>query len=231
MVEGGPPRGGPAAGRPLHTTVQVIGITEDVVSGSLLEGIDEALVYFATDVQSPEEMTLIVRSRTDAESLRAVVTSTLDGIERDVPFQFYSLRALVGGMAWMFQAFSTVALLLGIVGLLLAFSGTYAVVSFLVTRRTREFGVRMALGATVRQIVYGIMVDTSRTAGMGVAGGLLISAALIRLLGAAIPITPAFGPGHFAAAAAVVLAATGVAALLPSARTARIEPSHALRAE
>ena len=54
--------------------------------------------------------------------------------------------------------------ILGVVGLLFAYSGTHAVVSFLVAQRKREFGVRMALGASAWQIVWGMLVETSRTA-------------------------------------------------------------------
>ena len=134
-------------------------------------------------------------------------------------------------MAWIFQAFSVAASFLGVVGLLLAFSGTYAVVAFLMTQRTREFGIRMALGATVRNIVSGMMGETLRIALLGLGAGLAVAAGLVRLFSGTIPIIPAFSLGPYLVAAAIVLAAMAVAALMPSLRVARIDPSKALRVD
>jgi hypothetical protein len=88
------------------------------------------------------------------------------------------MRTFVGGLAWIFQAFYAAASFLSVVGLLLAFTGTHAVVAFLVTRRTREFGIPIALGATTGRIVSGILKETLRTALLGIAAGLVIAAGL-----------------------------------------------------
>ena len=138
---------------------------------------------------------------------------------------------MVGGISWVFGAISAAASLLGAVGLLLAFSGTFAVVSFLVAQRTREFGIRLALGATVRTIVSGMLGETLRTAAFGVAGGLAVAAGLIRVFDAVAEAVPAYGPRAYAIGTTIVLVSTLLAALLPSLRTARIDPSAALRVE
>jgi predicted permease len=225
----------PAPGRPervpSHTSVRIIGVTEDVVSGALPEGIDRTCVYFATGLRSPGEMSLLVRGRTDAAALRDSVVRAVDGFNPDAPYQIRHLRELLGLFAWVFSAFSVTASLLGAIGLLLAFSGTYAVVAFLVAQRTPEFGIRMALGATVRGIVSGMMRETLQIAMIGLGAGLAVAFALVRAVGAAIETIPEFGPRPFVVGAGIVLAATMVAALLPSLRAARIDPAKALRAE
>ena len=226
-----PPRERRPERRPTHTSVRVIGVTEDVVGGALLDGVDETCVYFATGLASPGPMSLLVRGRKDGGSVRAPVAAAINAIKPDAPFQFYSMLTLMGMMAWIFQAFSVAASFLGVVGLLLAFSGTYAVVAFLMTQRTREFGIRMALGATVRNIVSGMMGETLRIALLGLGAGLAVAAGLVRLFSGTIPIIPAFSPGPYLVAAAIVLAATAVAALMPSLRVARIDPSKALRVD
>jgi ABC-type antimicrobial peptide transport system permease subunit len=140
------------------------------------------------------------------------------------------MRTLVGGAAWIFQAFSVAASLLGVVGLLFAYSGTHAVVSFLVAQRTREFGVRMALGASAGRIVRGMLVEMSRTASIGLAAGLAVAAGLVRLFSGSIAM-PDFGARPFVVGAAIVVVATAVAALSPLRGAARIDPAQALRTE
>jgi ABC-type antimicrobial peptide transport system permease subunit len=141
------------------------------------------------------------------------------------------MRDLVAGAAWVFQGFSVTASILGIVGLLFAYSRTHAVVAFLVAQRRREFGLRMALGASAGQIVRGMLMSTSRVAAVGLAAGLVIAAGLVRLLSASTAIAPDVGMRPFVVSASIVLVATTVAALLPLRDAARIDPAQALRTE
>jgi macrolide transport system ATP-binding/permease protein len=212
--------------------VRVIGVTEDVATGTVIDGIDTSLVYFPTDVHARTEMSLLVRARSDDEQLlRSAVTSAVKEIAPETPFQLFPMRTLVGAAAWVFGAFSTTASILGLVGLLFAYSGTYAVVSFLVAQRRKEFGVRMALGASAWRIIWGMLVETSRTASIGLAAGLLVAAGLIRLSSGATAIVPGFGARPFVVGAIIVLVATAVAALAPLRAAARIDPAQALRTE
>jgi len=212
--------------------VRVIGVTEDVTNGSILEGLDGSCVYFPTDVRALTDMSLLVRARTDdVEALRLAVSTAVKEAAPETPFQVLALRSLVGLAAWIFQAFSVAASLLGVVGLFFAYSGTHAVVSFLMARRRREFGVRMALGASAGRIVSGMLIEASRITSIGLAAGLAVAAGLIRLFRASTAIMPDFGASPFVIGAAIVLVATAVAAVLPLGAVARIEPAQALRSE
>jgi putative ABC transport system permease protein len=212
--------------------VQVIGVTEDVVSGNIFAGIDASCVYFPTDLQPLTGTSLLVRARSDdIATLRSAVTTVVKEVAPEMPSQVLPMRTLVGLALWIFQAFSVAASLLGAVGLLFAYSGTHAVVSFLVIQRTREFGVRMALGASAWQIVWGMLVETSRTAAIGLATGLAVTAGLLRLFRSANSILPDFGARPFVMGAAIVVVATAVAALAPLRAAARIDPAQALRTE
>ena len=212
--------------------VRVVGVTEDVANGTILDGIDASWVYFPTDVQALPELSMIVRARTgDIGALRAAVATAVNEVAPDSPVQVDSMPMLLGTAVWVFQAFSVTASLLGIVGLLFAYSGTHAVVSFLVAQRTREFGVRMALGASSARLVWGMLIETSRTASIGLAAGLAIAAALVRVFAGSIPIVPNVGPRPFVVGAAIVIVATGVSALSALRAAARIDPVEALRSE
>jgi ABC-type antimicrobial peptide transport system permease subunit len=196
-----------------------------------MDGVDATCVYFATGFEAPGELSLLVRTRGNASTARASVTAAVNAIEPDAPFQAFRMQMMLGLMAWAFQAFSVTALLLGAVGLVLAFSGTYAVVAFLVTQRKREFGIRMALGATIRQVVSGILGDTLRTAAIGLGAGLAVSMLLVRFFSGTIPIIPSYTPRAYLVGTSIVLVATVIAALLPSLRATQIDPSQALRTE
>jgi predicted permease len=227
-----PARGSRPQRRPAHARVHVIGIAEDVVNGTLLDGVDETCIYFATSLRSLEEQSMLVRGRTDAASVRTAVATAVNTIEPEAPFRMFTLLSMMGAMAWVFQLISTSATLLGVIGLLLAFSGTYAVVAFLVTQRTREFGIRMALGATVRGIVSGMIGETLRIALIGLGVGLVLATLLGRAFsGGPVALIPVFGAPAYLVGTAIVLTATVMAALLPSLRAARIDPSKALRVE
>ena len=204
-------------------------MTEDVATGSILDGIDPSCVYFPTDMRALTDVTLLVRSRADdVETLRSAVAAAVKVVAPETTFQVFPMRTLVGAAAWIFQAFSVTASILGIVGLLFAYSGTHAVVSFLVAQRRREFGVRMALGASAWTIVRGMLIDTSRVAAIGLAAGLVVAAGLGRLFSTAV-FMPDFSVRPFAVGAAIVIVATAVAALAPLRDAARIDPAQALR--
>lgn len=213
--------------------VRVVGVTEDVANGSISEGaVDASCVYFPADLQETTEMPLLVRTRIDdVEALTSVITNATKEVGSDTPFEVVRMTALMGSAQWIFKAFSVAASLLGVVGLLFAYSGTHAVVSFVVAQRTREFGLRMALGASARRIVWRMLLDICRTVSIGLAAGLVIAVGMIRLVAGSSPILPGFGPRPFLVSIAIVLIATTVASLLPLGSVARIDPAQALRTE
>ncbi len=210
--------------------VQVIGVAEDVSNGAIMDGIDATCVYFLTDVHGPANMALLVRGRTDDDIVPLAVTAAVNRVAPDTPFQLFSLRAGVADTAWGFRGISLVISVLGVVGLLFAYSGTHAVVSFLMAQRKREFGVRMALGASAQQIVLGMLIQTSRAGLIGLAVGLAVAVGLLRLLTSVATILD-FGARPFVVGAATVLIAMTLAALVPLLGTARIDPAQTLRTE
>jgi hypothetical protein len=226
-----PARGPLSARRPTHASVRIIGVTADVISGLPTDGVDKTCVYFATSLRSADESTLLVRGRAGTSALNASVAAAVTAIEPDAPFQSMAMRTFIGGIAWIFQAFSAAATFVSVVGLLLAFSGTYGVVAFLVKQRTREFGIRLALGATANRIIAAVMRETLQTGALGIATGLAVAAALAQVFASTIQIIPRFSVLPYLASTAIVVAATAAAALIPSLRTTQIDPSRALRVD
>jgi putative ABC transport system permease protein len=122
---------------------------------------------------------------------------------------------------------------MGLMGLALAIVGLYGLVAYATSRRTREIGIRMAIGAS-RQSVLGMVLRQGLVlAGSGLLVGLAAGVGVQRLLEAAFPSggDAQVDPTSLAVVAPLVLAATFVAAYLPARRAARLDPMRALRYE
>lgn len=122
-------------------------------------------------------------------------------------------------------------LLLGVVALLLAATGVYAIVSHAVAQRTAEFGVRIALGATPRDLVRQVMHQGLQLAGAGAVLGVVLSLGVTHLMAGFLFGVSPFEPWTFAAAPLVLVAVTVAACYLPARRATLISPMEALRAE
>jgi putative ABC transport system permease protein len=120
---------------------------------------------------------------------------------------------------------------LGLSGLLLAAVGVYGVVAYGVSQRTREIGVRMALGATAGQVLALTARSGLRPVALGLVTGLVLSLAASRALGSVLRGVSASDPLTFACVALVLFLASLVAVYVPSRRAARVDPARALVAE
>jgi putative ABC transport system permease protein len=126
--------------------------------------------------------------------------------------------------AIVFGGFAAVALLISVVGVA-------GVLAFSVSSRTREFGIRMALGAQPRTILAGVLRDGLWMAGIGVAAGIVLGFVLLRVVASKVAAIDQPGVLAFAGAAGVILAAAVVASAIPAMRAARVNAAEALRAE
>src|SRR5262249_25446711 len=109
--------------------------------------------------------------------------------------------------------------------------GVAGVLAFSVSWRTREFGIRLALGARPRQILAAVLVDGVTIAAIGVASGGLVGWGLSRLAGNYVPQLQLPGPIALMESATVILAAAVLASVVPAARAARVDTVQTLRAE
>jgi ABC-type antimicrobial peptide transport system permease subunit len=135
--------------------------------------------------------------------------------------QSISEERLVANLA---SGFSALALLLAAIGL-------YGVMTYAITRRTGEMGLRVALGAQRHEVVAMVLFDALRLVAAGLAVGLLLAVASTRLLQAQLHGVGAIDPMSIVAAVAVLSASAVLAVLLPAIRASRVSPIVALRAE
>ena len=133
------------------------------------------------------------------------------------------------GSRWRPSRFNTLLLtLLGAIGVVLAAVGIYGVIAYFVTRRTQEIGVRMALGATRRDVVALVVKQAAWPVAAGIVLGIVISAALTRVLSGQLFGVKPHDPATFALVAIGLAAVALVASLVPARRAASVDPTRAL---
>jgi putative ABC transport system permease protein len=209
----------------------VVGVIGDVRSTSLAEEPD--LEYFFPHAMLPAPaMALVIRTPLDPLRLAPAVRAAVRELDRDLPLSDVAALSSAITRSTGTRRFSTALLgIFALLALLLASAGIYGVVSCSVTRRTREMGVRIALGATPGRIAAMVVGRALLLGAAGVAIGMAASLALTRLLRSMLFGVSAADPGVFAGAASFLLAVAALAAYLPARRAARVDPSVALRHE
>lgn len=145
--------------------------------------------------------------------------------------QVFSIDDLIAIAAANVRSSATLLGTLAFVALLLALSGVFGVVSFGVTQRYREFGVRLALGASTRDVLTDVLRRAILVAGFGILAGAAIAVAGAHAIASQLNGVSPLDPLTFAAVIALLLACASLAALIPAIRATRIDPATALRYE
>jgi putative ABC transport system permease protein len=216
----------------LSRTFVVVGIARDV-PGFQFARFNEAVVYVPISADAAKT-SLTMSMHGDPERAGAALAKRLRAIDPNMG-EVITLRLLARMATYFLQLGFWLTLGLGALALLLTLSGLFSVLSYLVEQRTREIGVRMALGATNRSIGALVLSQSARPVGIG----LLLGGSLTAALSAAILATPAaepigsivhlFDPVAYAASLVCIVTACACAALIPALRAGRIDPIAALR--
>jgi putative ABC transport system permease protein len=208
---------------------RIVGVVDDIKTSFNLP-IRPTIYVPMAEVPFPAS-SLIVRSSSGAGS-DATIANTIAAIDPLVPRpRVVAMTSLLA--ADVAKQRLTVAALCGLafVALALSIAGVFAVVSYGVTQRTHEFGIRMALGADARQIVRTVLVGAMRLAFLGIVLGLFVAGAGTRLLTDELYDTQPLDPLTFGSVTALVVLAALVAALIPARRATQVDPIVALRYE
>ncbi len=214
---------------PNNRWVQVIGVVADVRNAG--PGSDQAQMtsYFA----SPTGMattTFVVQF----DNPRLMNLEALRGAVRDVApdWPVKGLRPMEDVVAESLEGTTTQTRLMGLAGglaLLLALAGLHSLLAYLVAQRAREFGIRSALGASAADIFRLVLKRGLWTSGLGIVAGFAAAIAAGRLLAAFLADARPSSPTSLLSAAAILLAGSILASLLPALSAARIDPAEALR--
>ena len=217
---------------------EVVGVVEDVHHESLSGGptpyLYQPLVFGAPEDLATSRglsMTLLV-SGGDPLSVLPAVRAAMREVDPRLPL--VRPRAMAAVVSDAMSATSFTVLLLGIaaaIALLLGSVGIYGVISYMVSHRTREIGVRMALGAPAASVRRGVVGEGMALAGLGLVLGLAASWALSRVLASLLYGVSTTDPLTYAGTTAGLAALAFVAAWVPARRASRVDPVQALRAD
>lgn len=227
--------GGRAVGKRLtessNAALEIVGVVED--TKYLTVGAPPPpLVYYPLAQAYSPAMTLVARTRVAPETLVAAIRRDLRAINAEVPvFGARTLRSHIEEALGAERLSASLVSVCGLLALVLATVGLYGAIAYLVARRTREIGVRIALGATPERIVGLVATQALRIAGFGILAGLGVAAVALRALPLVLyGVTPLDARTYLAVLALVALTAA-IACAIPARRAARIDPARALSAE
>lgn len=176
--------------------------------------------------------TLLVRSSRNVEALSIPIQRVINTMDRDLPVAYAeTLRETIEKSVLSSEFNSLLVVGFAVVALLLAAAGLYGVLAYLVTQRTNELGVRIALGAQRAQILRLTLLDGLRPVLLGLIAGLAGSAAVAKLIRSLLYGIEPYDSTVFLAVTSIFLAVAALACALPAWRASRIDPLQALRME
>ncbi|MGE5359854.1 MAG: ABC transporter permease [Bacteroidales bacterium] len=209
---------------------QVVGIVQDSKYLSLTEA-PRPYLYLPYEQNRTGEMNVITRGR-DTKTLAGAFRRQVTALDRSMPItQLTTIDELLRMASVFEQSVAAVVSVTGTAALFLSVIGLYGVIAFVVARRTREIGIRIALGATPRDVIREVLKGSARLSGAGMAAGLTFAVLAGQVMRGTLYGVSALDPLVFVAVSAVVALIATAAALVPARRAARVDPLVALRCE
>jgi len=210
---------------------EIVGVVEDVrhYGG---DSMPTPMIYFASSQHQPRAMAVMLRTETHPAELVSSVRAAVLAIDPDQPiYEVHTMEDLIRMDLEGGRIVTDVSGVLGIVALVMAALGIYGVMAYSVTQRTHETGIRMALGAQPRDILYLMGMKGARVSLWGIAAGILLSLAMMRVFYSVFEGFIGFDGLALGGATLVLLLASLVACFLPARRAARLDAMVALRSD
>jgi ABC-type antimicrobial peptide transport system permease subunit len=218
-----------------------VGVVGDVRQTSLAEGLPSWMggamyMPYAQSVQGdkqiPAAMSLLVKTRPDSPRLRSELRSLAEDQAPNAPVgEVQGLADMMAASIGDFRSIIQVFISFAVAAILLAAVGIYGLVSYWVTQRTYEIGLRVAIGATRQHIVSMVLGQGLRLSLIGIGAGVIAALALTRFLESLLYGVTTTDPLTFAAVIALLLGMVLAAAAFPAWRAARIDPLKSLRVD
>jgi len=211
---------------------QVIGVARDT-RGATFDDSDSELVYVPLPEDRLQDYSILIRTQSDPKQVMGALRPVISSIDPDLEADAHTLQELLRRTATFFlpSFAAAIATPVGLIGLLLASMGIFGTVSYIVVRRTREVGIRMALGAQKRDILGLMLREIMRPLLFGLLFGMFLAVGASYLLRGALHGLNTVDGISFASVSLLLLAIALFAGYLPARRATKVDPMVALRYE
>jgi predicted permease len=210
----------------------IVGVVAPVKNKNLAETISKETIYFPYAQAPDTNLSLVVRSAGDPAALTTSLRAAVNSVDPEQPV--YDVKTMTQRMEDVAQPRRAPMILLSLfsgVALLLASLGVYGVLAFSVAQRTAEFGIRLALGATARDIGALVVGEGGRLVAAGIVTGLAGYLAVSRIIARLLYGVSTADPAALVIAPLILAIVAIVASILPARRATKVDPMVALRAE
>ncbi|QNI36408.1 ABC transporter permease [Edaphobacter albus] len=232
-------------GRHVNKDIMIIGVVEDVAMAPGIDAVaplmDEQMLYIPAAQVPPSLLAMahvwfqpswIVRTSHPVEGLTSQMQHAFASVDPNIPFSgFYSMHDLLAKTLVMQRVEVALLTTMAVLALLLSAIGIFALVANIVTQKTREIGIRIALGSTIRQAMTHIGSLGATAAALGLVLGLILCVAVLRTMQSVLYGINTYDLPTILAVVTTLSAVTLIATTLPALRIARIDPARTLREE
>jgi predicted permease len=211
--------------------LEVVGVVKTGKYRALAEN-PRPYFYWPMAQRGPDGMTLMVRTSGDPRNLVGSIRSQVEALDRRIPL--FAIKTMTEHMSWPLWApnmAATLSLAFAVLGLVLSAVGLYSVMAYVVSQRTRELGIRMALGAKRTDVLRMITTQGMKLALVGIALGFVLSLGLSRVLSSVLIGVSVYDVTIFILVPLLLAGVAFIACLAPARRATKVDPLVALRYE
>src|SRR2546423_904826 len=216
--------------RPDAYDLEVVGVARDAQVSHLARS-DEPYVYLPAGPKEQSDLQFLAHSASGYATTAASIQATVRALDAELTVNIARLEDNFEYFRFPGRVLATLSAVLGVVALVLALIGVYGMVSYAVSQRVREIGIRMALGADARKVMALIFRQAMRPVAVGIAIGIVGCAAASSILSSVLYGISPHDPVSFFFVPGVLLAVALLASYLPARRASRVDPMEALRCE
>jgi len=216
----------------VHPDIEIVGVVKDSKHEDAVTPIAPFVYMPLAQETSAAGITFYVRTAQDPLAVASTLRATVAGLDAALPvYNLKTLNEQVKDSAFADRLLAFLSLWLGLLAAMLAALGLYGVMAYLVARRTREIGIRMALGATRNNVAWLVLREIMRMTAIGLVAGLGAAVLTGKLIESQLFGVNGASPLILGLTAALLAAVALVAGLMPARRAARVQPMAALRCE